>query len=167
MSQKQDLIAIVAVDANWGIGSNNDLLFSLPTDMKFFRQSTLGHTVVMGRKTLDSFPGGKPLPKRRNVVLTHQDSLPQEVEIVHTVADLLQSVAQETAFVIGGGTVYEALLPHCTKAYVTRVQSVGVDVDTHFPNLEALPHWQVVDESAPITENGHTFTFVTYQQTKN
>lgn len=158
------LKAIVAVDANWGIGCEDKLLFSLPSDMKFFRQTTLGHTVVMGRKTLDSFPGGKPLPKRRNVVLTRQETLPQEVDVVHSLETLVAAVTGEETFVIGGGTVYEALLPQCDTVYVTKVQTLAEQVDTYFPNLDALPNWRLVRESDPITENGHTYTFCTYQQ---
>lgn len=163
MSQQPNLTAIAAVDSNWGIGGKGDLLFALPTDMKFFRMHTLAQTIIMGRKTLDSFPNGKPLPKRRNIVLTHQETLPQEgVELAHTVEQVLALVGDEPAFVIGGGTVYEALLPHCAKAFITKIQSAGAEVDTYFPNLDAMEHWHMSAQSEPVTENGHTFTFTEY-----
>ncbi len=163
-----NLTAIAAVDCNWGIGGKGDLLFALPTDMKFFRMHTLEQTIIMGRKTLDSFPHGKPLPKRRNIVLTHQETLPQEgVEIAHTAEEVLALVGDEPAFVIGGGTVYEALLPHCTKAYITKIQSAGAEVDTYFPNLDTMDNWHISAQSQPVTENGHTFAFTEYTKKAN
>ncbi len=160
------LTAIVVVDENWAIGAKGDLLFSLPTDMKHFRTTTMGHCVLMGRKTLDSFPGGRPLPKRRNIVLTTAPTLPQGVDVVHSVEALLAAVGEEPAFVIGGGTVYAALLPHCEKAIVTQVQTKAQHPDTFFPNLDSLPNWTAVSRSEPMEENGLTFSFVEYENAK-
>ena len=156
--------AIVVVDENWGIGRDGALLFSLPTDMKRFRTLTLGGTVLMGRKTLESFPGGRPLPKRRNVVLSTGLEAIEGAELVHSM-DALRLAAEgedpERVFVIGGGSVYAALLPYCRRALVTRAEACG-DADTFFPNLDKLPGWEVEKESEPITENGITYRFVDY-----
>ena len=155
--------AIVVVDSNWAIGREGQLLFSLPTDMKRFRQLTLGSTVLLGRKTLESFPGGKPLPKRRNVVLTSRDLQTEGVDCVRSL-EALRSAGQaaENAFVIGGGSVYAALLPSCRRVYVTKVDAAVQGADTWFPNLDQLPGWEIEAVSDPVTENGLTFRFVDY-----
>ena len=115
--------AIVVVDQNWAIGRDNDLLFSLPTDMKRFRSLTLGGTVILGRRTLDSFPGGKPLPKRRNIVITHCPDFSREgAETVSSLAAMREATAgtpPDQLWVIGGGSIYAALLSQCARAYVT------------------------------------------------
>jgi len=155
--------AIVAVDRNWAIGSNGGMLFSLPTDMKRFRTLTMGGTVLMGRKTLDSFPGGRPLVKRRNIVLSAQKIQVDGAEIVHTLKELrMAGEAAEHAFVIGGGSVYASLLSHCRRAYLTCVDAAAEEPDTYFPNLDKLPGWKVENSSEPVTENGLTYRFVDY-----
>ena len=158
--------AIVIVDRNWAIGKDNGLLFSLPTDMKYFRTLTTGGTLLMGRRTLDSFPGGKPLPNRRNIVITRNPDFQRDgVEVVSDPEDcraLISQLPQEKVWVIGGGSVYTALLPQCRRAYVTRVDAAVGDADTFFPNLDKSPDWKLVSESEPITENGFTFRFVEY-----
>lgn len=161
------MIAIVAVSQNWGIGKENQLLFSLPSDMKHFRQITTGGTVLMGRKTLESFPGGRPLPKRRNIVLTSGQIEREGVEVVHSVQEMLGAVKSTPSgkvFVIGGGTVYEALLPYCDEALLTIVDATP-DADTFFPNLDADPSWKRIDESEPVEENGLTYRFINYRNT--
>jgi len=155
--------AIVAVDRNWAIGSNGGMLFSLPTDMRRFRSLTLGSTILMGRKTLDSFPDGKPLGKRRNIVLSTQEIHVDGAEIVHTLQELcVAGETAERAFVIGGGSVYAALLSHCKRAFLTIVDAAAEEPDTYFPNLDKLPGWQVECCGEPITENGLTYRFVDY-----
>ena len=158
--------AIVVVDQNWAIGCNGDLLFSLPTDMKRFRSLTIGGTVILGRKTLDSFPGGRPLPKRRNIVITRNVDFDREgCEIAGSLQAALELAADTEdgkLWVIGGGSVYTALLPQCHRAYVTRVYAAVGDADTFFPNLDKSPDWKLVSESEPVTENGLTFRFVEY-----
>ena len=162
--------AIVVVDRNWAIGRNGDLLFSLPTDMKRFRSLTLGGTVILGRKTLDSFPGGRPLPRRRNIVITRKVDFDREgCEIVPSPQAALEAVAgteEEQLWVIGGGSVYTALLPKCKRAFVTRVDSAAPEADTFFPNLDKLPGWEVESVSEPVEENGVTYRFVDYINTK-
>ena len=162
--------AIVVVDSNWAIGHEGGLLFSLPTDMKRFRTLTMGGTVIMGRKTLDSFPGGKALPKRRNVVITHHTDCDREhVEIVANPDAAMELVADsdsDTIWVIGGGSVYTALLSRCKRVYLTKVDAAAEGPDTYFPNLDKLPGWEVETVGEPITENGLTFRFIDYVNTK-
>ena len=156
--------AIVVVDKNWAIGRDNQLLFSLPTDMKRFRTLTLGGTVLLGRRTLDSFPGGRPLPGRRNIVVTRDPAFQREgVVTVTSLAAALEAGADlEHLWVIGGGSIYTALLSRCKRAYLTKVDAAAEDADTFFPNLDKLPGWEVETVSDPVTENGFTYTFVDY-----
>lgn len=158
--------AIVAVDANWAIGRDGDLLFSLPTDMKRFRSLTMGGTVVLGRKTLDSFPGGRPLPKRRNIVITRNVDFDREgVEIAACPAEALELAAgteDDKLWVIGGGSVYTALLTRCKRVYLTRVDQAAEGADTFFPNLDKLPGWEIESTSEVVEENGVTYRFVDY-----
>ena len=115
---------IVAVDSNWAIGKENKLLVSIPQDMKFFRETTKGKVVAMGRKTLESFPGGQPLKNRVNVVLTTDKNYKvKDTVIVHTIEEMLDELKKydsEDIFVIGGESIYRQLLPYCTKAYITK-----------------------------------------------
>lgn len=161
--------AIVAVDKNWAIGRENDLLFSLPTDMKRFRTLTSGGTVLMGRKTLDSFPGGKPLPKRKNIVLTRNPEFAREGAVVVSDYEAALAAAADTepdrVWLIGGGSVYAALLPLCKRVYLTVVDATAEGADTFFPNLEKLPEWKIETVSEPIEENGLTYRFVDYVNT--
>jgi len=162
--------AIVVVDRNWAIGRGGDLLFSLPTDMKRFRALTLNGTVILGRKTLDSFPGGKPLPKRRNIVITHHTDCDREgIEIVanpEAALELAGNMQDENLWVIGGGSIYTALLSRCKRVYLTKVDTAAEAPDTFFPNLDKLPGWEVESVSEDIVENGLTFRFVDYVNTK-
>lgn len=153
--------AIVAVSQNWGIGKGGDLLFRLPSDLRRFKAMTTGHTVIMGRKTLDSLPGGKGLPHRRNLVLSRQsDFAPDRAEVIHSVEDILKT-AEDDAFVIGGQQVYEQLLPYCARIYVTKVLS-DPEADAFFPDLDKLPEWKVASAGEMLTENGLSFQYVEY-----
>lgn len=158
---------IAAVDENWGIGKGGKLLVSIPADMKFFRETTLGKTVIMGRKTLDSFPGGQPLKRRRNICLTRDLSFMREgVEVVHSVEEALALVAEEEAdkvFVIGGETVYRQFLPYCEKAYITAIE-YAYAADAHFPNLDRDAAWECVSESEEGTYFDLTYVFKTYEK---
>ena len=155
--------AIVVTDKQWAIGRNGDLLFSLPGDMKHFRTLTTGGTVIMGRKTLETLPGGRGLPDRRNLVLTRQESLtPDRAETVHSPEELL-ALADSDAFVIGGQEVYTRLLPSCTRVYVSKVFA-DVPADAFFPNLDKDPHWQVVSAGEPQEEVGLRFQYVEYRR---
>ena len=158
------LSAIVAVCDDWGIGLDGGMVVENREDMRHFVACTTGHPVIMGRRTLESFPGGSPLKNRRNVVLTRDASFsPEGVDVVHSVEEALAAVADEDeAWVIGGGQVYELLLPHCERAVVTRNHCVR-PCDTYFPNLDADPAWEVVEtREGGVAPEGVPFDFVTY-----
>ncbi|HIY80362.1 MAG TPA: dihydrofolate reductase [Candidatus Olsenella excrementavium] len=160
------LSAIVAVCDDWGIGLDGGMVVENREDMRHFVACTTGHPVIMGRRTLESFPGGRPLKNRRNVVLSRDSSFSTEgVEVVRSVDDALAAVAgDQEAWVIGGGQVYELLLPHCDRAVVTRNHCVR-PCDTHFPDLDADPVWKVVETRAGgVTPDGVPFDFVTYER---
>jgi len=156
---------IVAVAKDWGIGKDNDLLFHIPDDMKYFRKMTKGSTVVMGRKTLESFPGGEPLPNRTNVVLTRSRDYEKEgVIVVHNFEELEALKLEEPVFVIGGASVYRNLLSKCEKAYITKIDAIK-PADTFFPNLDENPDWELESESETFTFEGVDFRFTTYVKT--
>ncbi|MDL2323857.1 dihydrofolate reductase [Ruminococcaceae bacterium OttesenSCG-928-A16] len=158
--------AIVNVDENWGIGRDGDLIFPIPEDMQFFKKMTTGKIVVMGRRTLASFPGGRALKDRTNIVLTRKQNTPiQNAIVCHNLGQLqatLQPHPPQDVFVIGGEAIYRQLIDSCAIAYVTKVQSSAV-ADNHFPNLDGRPGWILAEESEPHHYNGLTFTFCTYQ----
>jgi dihydrofolate reductase len=160
--------AIVCVDNNWGIGKDNKLLFSLPADMKFFRQTTTGNVVVMGSKTLASFPGGKPLKNRTNIVLSRALKEIDGCIVADGIDELFVKLADypsDSVYVIGGASIYNLLLPHCSEVLVTKVQADG-NADTFFPNLEKSPDFRLVSTSDPVVDNGYTITFNTYKNIK-
>lgn len=156
--------AIVAVDKNWGIGKNNDLLFSIPEDMKFFRKTTLNKVVVMGRKTLESFPNGAPLKNRVNIVLS--SSLNKDgcitVKNIEILKEKLKEFNDEDIFVIGGATVYKLLLPYISTALVTKVDADG-GATAFFENLDKLSNWKMEKESEEIETNGYKIKFTEYK----
>lgn len=159
--------AIVAVDKNWGIGFENKLLTSIPSDMKFFRETTMGHVVVMGRKTLESFPNGLPLAKRTNIVLTRDpDYQVKGAVVVHSQEELLEELKKyegEEIFVIGGGSVYESMLPYCNTIFVTQID-YAYQADTYFPNLDKLPEWEMTVEGEEQTCFDIEFRFTKYER---
>lgn len=158
---------IVNADKNWGIGRENQLLVHIPNDMKMFRQTTTGKVVVMGRKTLESFPNGMPLPKRTNIVLTtDQDYDGRGAIVVHSEDELfeeLKQYADEDIFIIGGESIYRMMLPYCDTAYVTRLD-YAYDADTYFPDLDARKEWEIVKESEEQTYFDIEYVFLKYQR---
>lgn len=158
---------IVAVDKNWAIGKNNKLLVSIPQDMKFFRETTTGKVVVMGRKTLESFPGGQPLKKRVNIVLTSDKNYHVNgADIVHSIDALLEELKKypaEDIYVIGGESIYRQLLPYCDKAYVTKIDH-AYDADTFFPNLDEDPQWRMTKTSDEQTYFDLEYEFTIYER---
>lgn len=155
--------AIVAVDENWGIGKDGDQLCYISADLKRFKALTTGHPVILGRKTLATFPGGRPLKGRRNLVLSHDKALQiQGAEVYHDM-ELLLAQAPEDSFVIGGGSVYRALLEKCDRVYVTKILH-AFPADTWFPNLDKDPAWRVREEEGPLEEGELSFRYVTYER---
>lgn len=158
---------IVAVDKNWGIGYKNKLLVSIPDDMKFFRETTTGNVVVMGRKTLESFPGGRPLKNRTNIVFTKNPEYHKEgIIVVHNKEELLSKLKEfsdEQVYVIGGESIYNLLLDECDTAYVTKID-YGYQADAHFPNLDEMPQWRVVADSEEHTYFDLEYRFYKYKK---
>lgn len=156
--------AIVAVERGWGIGREGRLLVKNPADMKRFRAMTLGRGVILGRKTLESFPGGKPLPGRENLVLSRTlERAPEGARLFRDVDSLL-ACAPADSFVIGGGEVYRRLLPLCARAYVTYVDA-PLAADAFFPDLDLAPDWVLTEQDGPFeTPEGLPFTFRTYER---
>lgn len=159
--------AIVIVDRNWAIGREGKLLFNLPADMERFRQLTAGGVIIMGRRTLNSFIEGRPLPDRRNIVVTRNaDLVPPGLDVVPDTESAVEAVADvdpDRVWVIGGGSVYAALLSRCRRVYLTKVDTFAdVEPDTYFPDLDHLPGWEIEETSEPITENGLTYRFIQY-----
>lgn len=159
--------AIAAVDANWAIGNKNRLLTSIPADMKFFREKTMGHVVVMGRKTLESFPNGLPLKNRVNIVLTANRSYKvKDAIIVHTKEELLEELKKYDSnelYVIGGGSIYEMLIPCCDTAYITKIDHVYA-ADTYFPNLDQMNDWEMTEVSEEQTCFDLEYVFAKYER---
>ena len=156
---------IAAVDSNWSIGYHNELLVRIPNDQKWFQKVTTGKVVVMGRKTLESFPNGIPLKNRTNIVLTGDKSLKvKDAVLVHSVDELLEELGNypsEDIYVIGGESVFEALLPYCDTAHITKID-YEYQADRHLPNLDKLPDWRVEEESEEQTYFDLEYTFVKY-----
>jgi dihydrofolate reductase len=158
---------IVAVDKNWGIGCQNKLLISIPEDMKFFRSETGGKVVVMGRKTLESFPGGQPLKNRTNIVLTKNPSYQVKGAIVlhstEAVLEELKKYPTEDIYIIGGESIYREFLPYCDVAHVTRIDH-AYEADAYFPNIDEMPEWELTGESEEKTYFDLEFTFRRYEK---
>ena len=158
---------IVAVDKNWAIGKENKLLVSIPQDMKFFRETTIGKVVVMGRKTLESFPGGQPLKQRTNIVLTRDKNFKaKDAVIVHNVEELLEELKkynEEDIYVIGGESIYRQMLPYCKLAHVTKINH-AYEADTYFPNLDEKDEWVVTGVSDEQTYFNLEYEFVRYER---
>ena len=154
---------IVAVDQNWAIGKDGDQLVYLKEDLKRFRTLTSGHTVILGRKTLATFPGGRPLKNRRNLILSRNPQFQAEgAEVFSSVEKLVQQ-ADGDAFVIGGASVYEQLLPYCDTAYITKIHA-AFPADTYFPDLDKSEEWEVIEESESLEQDGIAYHYVTYRR---
>jgi len=160
---------IVAVDENWGIGKENKLLVSIPSDMKFFREETTGKAVVMGRKTLESFPNGLPLKSRTNIVLTRDKNYHvKDAIIVHSIdaaLEQLKNYDSDNVYVIGGESIYREMLPYCDTAHVTKIE-FAYEADTYFPNLDELPEWEATAISEERTYFDLEYRFVRYERKK-
>lgn len=162
--------AYVVADQRWAFGRNGGLLFSLSADLDRFHSLTRNGTVIMGPERLEFFTGGTPLPQRRNIIVTRDPSvLPEGVEGVSSPEKALALAGgpeTENLWIIGGGSIYAALLSRCTRVYVTRVETRVQESDTFFPNLDKLPNWEVVSQGEPMEEDGLKFRFLEYVNTK-
>lgn len=155
---------IVAVYTDWGIGCDGTQPVALSADRKFFREMTKGAMVIVGRKTLADFPGGRPLSNRVNVVLTRNPDPIEGVVTCHSPLEAVELAATVSkAMVIGGGSVYRQLLPHCTRAYVTKVGACPQS-DTFFPNLDDSPDWQLTQVLQEGQEEGICYRMCLYQR---
>ena len=158
---------IVAVDENWGIGKNGELLVRIPNDQKFFREETTGKVVVLGRKTMETFPGGRPLKNRQNIILsTKADYKVEGAVVVHSIEELLEELKQyptEDVYIIGGDSVYKQMLPYCDVAHVTKID-MSYDADAFHPNLDKDPEWEITAESDEQVYFDLTYHVVKYER---
>ena len=160
--------AIVAVDANWGIGFNGELLERIPEDMKRFRELTTNHTIMMGKKTWNSLPS-HPLPNRVNIVITHtgyQDSeMTSFMSMENAISRIQDWYDDEELFIIGGGSIYEQLLPYCDTVFLTHIGKDHKNVDTYFPRIDKDPNWEI-DTCTELRESitGIPYAFLTYKR---
>lgn len=160
------IISILNCDINFGIGKKNGLLFNLPLDMKFFRETTKGHVVCMGSNTLISFPGSKPLKNRTNIVLSQDVNMNFEGVInVHTFEEFLNKIKEysqnEDVYIIGGASIYRQTLPYVDKVLLTKVNADG-GAEVFFENLDKHPDFECVDEGEPIMDGDIEIRFTTY-----
>lgn len=158
---------IVAVSENWGIGKDNDLLFNIPKDMKFFRETTTGKVVVLGRKNLETFPGARPLPKRTNVIITRNpDYKCDGAVVVNSIDEVLELGYEDSeVFVIGGEEIYRQMLKYCDTCYVTKVREYA-DADRFMVNLDESEEWSLAEAGEEIEDNGHIIQFCRYERVK-
>ena len=160
---------IVAVDENWAIGNKNELLIRIPADHKMFRQETTGKVVVLGRKTLETFPGGLPLKNRTNIILsTKKDYEVKDAIVVHSVEELMEELKkyeENQIYIIGGESVYRQMLPYCDTAHVTKIDR-SYEADAFFPDLDKDPDWQITAESDEQSYFDTTYAFLKYERIK-
>ncbi len=156
---------IVACDRNWGIGKDGHLLCHLSGDLKYFKEMTLGRTVIMGRVTLESLPGGRGLPGRRNIVLTRDPDYQAEgAEVAHSISELEEAVKDtptDEVFIIGGARIYEQFLLFCDNVYVTRIDA-EFEADRFFRDLDESRRFVLAGSSEPMEENGIRYRFLHY-----
>lgn len=158
---------IVCVDDRWGIGCGERLLVNIPDDKRFFREQTTGGVVLAGRKTMETLPGHKGLPGRKNLVMTHdpQYQFPDAVS-VHTVEEALRELGryeEDRQYIIGGGEIYKLFLPYCTRVYVTKVHQT-FPADIFFPDLDADSAWKPVSRSECLRYEDLVYQFLTYEK---
>lgn len=160
------MIAVAAADRNWAIGNKGQLLVHISEDMKNFRKLTAGKTVIYGRKTLETFPGGKPLPKRENIILSRNpDYTVENAKVVHSIEELLAQMPENTddMVVIGGGMIYHALLPYCDTAVITRLEA-EFEADSWFDDLDADPAWECAERGEDRECDELVFHFDRYER---
>ena len=160
---------IVAVDNNWAIGNKDKLLVSIPNDQKHFREETTGKVVVLGRKTLQTFPQGQPLKNRTNIILSGDKNYRvKDATVVHSVEELLEELKKydtENVYIVGGESIYRQMLPYCDVAHVTKIDH-KYEADTYFPNLDDDPEWEITADSEEQTYFDIPYTFLKYERKK-
>lgn len=160
---------IVAVDKNWAIGYQNKLLVRIPQDQRFFRSETINKAVIMGRKTLESFPGGLPLKERLNVVITSNPNYKAaDAVVVNNIEKALEAVKDydsKDVYVIGGESIYRQMLPLCDTAHITKID-YEYKADTYFPNLDEMEDWVITGESDEQTCHDLIYVFYKYERKK-
>lgn len=158
---------IVAVDENWGIGNKNDLLVRIPADHKFFREETTGKVVVLGRKTLDTFPQGMPLKNRTNIILSkNKDYKVKDAVVADSIESLLKELEKypsDDVYIIGGESIYEQMLPYCSTAHVTKIEH-AYESDAFFPDLDKLSDWEITADSEEQTYFDLCYRFLKYER---
>ena len=161
---------IAAVDNNWAIGFRGQLLVSIPNDQRHFREETTGKVVVLGRKTLQTFPQGQPLKNRTNIILSTDPKYQvKDAIVVHSVEELLEELKKypsEDIYIIGGESVYRQLLPYCDTAHITKIDH-EYQADTYFPNLDKDEEWEITADSDELTYFDIPYTFVKYERKKS
>lgn len=153
---------IAAIGKNNELGKDNDLIWRLKNDLKFFREVTTGHTIIMGRKTFESLP--KMLPNRKHIVLSSGEDFPSEVEVYKELKDLLESLknSEEEIFIIGGGSIYKLFIDYADKLYLTEIDASYKDADTYFPTFDKENYdREVLKENE---ENGISYKHVLYKR---
>ncbi len=160
---------IVAVDNNWAIGNKDKLLVSIPNDQKHFREETTGKVVVLGRKTLQTFPQGQPLKNRTNIILSEDKNYRvKDATVVHSVEELLEELKKydtENVYIVGGESIYRQMLPYCDVAHVTKIDH-KYEADTYFPNLDDDPEWEITADSDEQTYFDIAYNFLKYERRK-
>lgn len=154
---------IAAVDQNWALGYRGDQLAYLKEDLKRFKALTLGHPVILGRKTLATFPGGKPLKGRENLILSATPGFSVEGAKVFRDLNALLEYAPADSFVIGGASVYAALLPYCDTAYITKLHA-AFPADVWLADLDALAGWSLAEESGPLEQDELVYHYAAYRR---
>ena len=158
---------IVAVDENWAIGNKNELLVRIPNDHKHFREETTGKVVVLGRKTIETFPQGLPLPNRKNIILsTDINYQVKGATVVHSIDELLEELKQyndDEIYIIGGESIYRQMLPYCKVAHITKIEH-KYEADCFFPNLDEDSNWKITADSDEQTYFDITYYFLKYER---
>lgn len=167
------IITIVAVDKNWAIGKNNQLLYNVPSDMKFFRETTINQIVVYGLNTLKSFPNGNPLPNRINIVLSFDDIKKENLKVAKSIEELMEILKEyknenKDVFICGGASIYKQMIDISDEAYITKINATTNDADVFFPNLDEKENWEMENESEIIQDekSGLAIKFCVYKNKK-
>ena len=161
--------AIVAVDSNWGIGRDNEMLISIPDDMKFFVDQTKGKVVVMGRNTLESLPGGRPLKHRKNIVVSKSMEERDNVTVVRSVEEALEEIKNyppDDVMIIGGDSIYRQFLEYCDECIITKIHKEFPNVQAFFPNLDKDENWELYNETEKYSWDNIDYSFNWYRNLK-